>query len=36
MISKAGTVRTKINQRNVNSYLALFKSIDKFYVHPIK
>lgn len=36
MFNRGGIVRTRINQHNINSYISLFKSIDKFYVHSIK
>ena len=35
-IRRCGFVKTKINDDNIIEYVSLFKSLDKFYVYPIK
>lgn len=35
-IKKIGYVKTRINEDNINEYISLFKSLDKFYVYPVK
>ena len=35
-IKKIGHVKTRINEDNINEYISLFKSLDKFYVYPVK
>jgi len=35
-ITRIGYVKTRINEDNINEYISLFKSLDKFYVYPVK
>ena len=35
-ICRCGFVKTEINDDNIKEYVSLFKSLDKFYVYPIK
>ena len=35
-LNRLGCVETKINDDNINEYVSLFKSLDKFYVYHVK
>ena len=35
-LNRLGCVKTKINDDNIIEYVSLFKSLDKFYVYPVK
>ena len=35
-ITRLGFIKTKINDNNINEFVNLFKTLDKFYVYPVK